>query len=489
MYSRKKPYQRKKESPVYFYNRGVRLIKESPQKESMFEKPYLNDYGDMQQGLDETPGVGELVCMYDPEFCDVTVGCFAGEGISIVGSKEEEAGYEEPKVVDGAIISWEIGEDKRELYFDVDPLQDKNIIDVTFIDGEGDPITTTVEMTCESSLIILTEDQYPRVDLTIDHDSSGYIYVLYSDSLDSKMRLTSNETGEWVTQQISHGVLDVTQAAGALDSSDNLYVVYSDESNSKLYYRDNVGGSWNSAVEIFDYGASIDNPKVHMDVDSSGKARVVHMYSKWAEDDTRIYYTSNSTGSWQDSLAVNYLDGTGFYNARIRMDSGDAIHIVYQTDDQGGNADEIRYVTGTPGSWSDVLALASAANAGVSRLVHYVDSSDKVHIAHEGTWKVAYLTNATGSWVNEAVSNEFSRPCGITMKSDGVVCIVYGITSGFNPIKVARGNAGAWEIFTIDGTVNRIAVGDIDSTNGNANVVYALDYGSKHMIYLKINAA
>ena len=148
-YSSKKPYQIASKDYVQF-------LKQHVGPESVFEKPYLQkEYGEMNQSpnVPTVPpavgGTGELVCVYDSSSCKITVGCYAGPGIRIIGGPEEAAaGYGDPKVIQGAIIRWAIQQDVRAIEIILDPSVARNVVEVLFVDGWGRFYTQTVDITC-----------------------------------------------------------------------------------------------------------------------------------------------------------------------------------------------------------------------------------------------------------------------------------------------------------------------------------------------------
>ncbi len=109
----------------------------------------------------------------------------------------------------------------------------------------------------------------------------------------------------------------------------------------------------------------------------------------------------------------------------------------------------LKHATNLSGIWSIEIVALSSPNMNTSLVL---DSSDNVHIKHSSGNNLIYLTNTTGSWIEEIVDSEFpSTGMSTSLAIDSSDKIHISYLDGLSNLKYATNATGSWFIDTIIG--------------------------------------
>ncbi|MBI4374439.1 MAG: hypothetical protein HY542_06145 [Deltaproteobacteria bacterium] len=131
---------------------------------------------------------------------------------------------------------------------------------------------------------------------------------------------------------------------------------------------------------------------------------------------------------------ISFRDGSFVYSdidtfgnvgagTSIAIDSNDKLHIAYRDTTNG----TLKYFTDASGSWATETIEAGGISPSIG-----VDSTGKVHISHQASNKVRYVTNVSGSWVSQvALENDsYSAVSALTVDVNGKIHVVGAGLSG-----------------------------------------------------------
>jgi BNR repeat-like domain len=190
--------------------------------------------------------------------------------------------------------------------------------------------------------------------------------------------------------------------AMAIDSANTIHVVWEDSTpgNAEIYHKRSTdgGATWSAAKRLTWSSGESERPAVA--IDGSDKIHLVWQDS--TPGNYEIYYKSSKDGGATWSATVNLsLTSGGSESPAVAVDSGNAVHLVWQ-DSTPGNW-EIHYKKSTAGglTWSATKRLTW--NSGES-LKPAIDCGGNIHVAWEdgtpGNFEIFYKNSTDGgkSW-------------------------------------------------------------------------------------------
>ncbi len=286
-------------------------------------------------------------------------------------------------------------------------------------------------------------DVYPSLAL----DSSGKVHISYIEYSNALVKYATNASGLWVTETVVNNVSGRDHAI-ALDANDEVYIIFRDAADLLYKYATNSPGYWSIEETNIRYGSD-----VSLAIDVSGK---VHISYRAGEFYDELKYTTNASGSWTTATVDAIFNGLNSHS--IAVDSNGKAHVGY-TDYFG-----LSYATNATGAWVRdrvVGVVDMAGNAIISDASIALDTTGKAHISYsecELSTSLKYATNASGSWVTEAVDNNGGNnhfTTSIALDASGSVHISYCDGRYSGNLKHAWcdmdcGNTGSWQNEVID---------------------------------------
>ena len=295
-------------------------------------------------------------------------------------------------------------------------------------------------------------------------DSPGVAHLTYYDATAQAIRRADMTAGVWSGET----VFEPASASSPLIDDGTIYrFSYEDRTTTPAAFRyvSGVPGNW-ASEDLPSSGPSPTWPVQSLALDLSGKTHLAYCQDNWGFE--TLIYATNASGNWVTRSLGSSQDGCG---AAITIDSSGKVHLLSHLGYSHFMPARVQYWTDVSGSLQAVWP-TSAENEGMHGYIGSltVDMGGSVHIAyikadrpiHDGSHIVsyfrdlAYVTNASGSWVKEDVdlAPDSNAPLGgtsIALDTLGQVHIVYGDSS---LLKYARRNNNSWSIETVDRGVN-----------------------------------
>jgi chitodextrinase len=326
---------------------------------------------------------------------------------------------------------------------------------------------------------ITTITSATKASLAIDQNNN--VHIAYRGAND-EILYTTNALGSWTTSTVAN--YNTGNTAGpipsvAVDYNNNAHISYIDYNTpsggqSTLKYVTNESGSWVSQnISTSNYWGEM----ASIAIDPNNKVHIAYPWLTSSYDsilkqtkyDCGVKYASNTSGSWIHeseysftSFQTNYFTTYKPYQA-LALDLNLNAHTVINTTDW----------TNVSGTW----ASTKIEDTGYS-FEHYpsavVDSNNMLHVTYYNGTDLKYATNASGSWVSTViVANPSTKNSSIAFDANGKIHVVNGTTYLTN-------ESGAWASFTIDSS----------DTTGLSNKAIALGSDDTvHVIYASWNSA
>jgi hypothetical protein len=182
-------------------------------------------------------------------------------------------------------------------------------------------------------------------------DTSNHIHVVWYDRITGNYeilyRRSTDGGASWSgTNRLTWNSGNSVSPAIAVDMGDNIHMVWHDRSpgNYEIYYRRSMdgGASWSATKRLTWNPESSFSAEI--DVDSNNKLHVV--WYDGTPGNMEIYYKRSTNGGtlWDGSKRLTW-NSEGSYSPAVAVDSGNAIHIVWNDLSPGNN--EIYYKKGT----------------------------------------------------------------------------------------------------------------------------------------------
>lgn len=324
-------------------------------------------------------------------------------------------------------------------------------------------------------------------------DASGNLHISYYDQRNGDFKYATNTSdsvlSSWASETVdSFG--DVGKYSSlAVDTSGHVHISYYSESDGgsgpsgELRYATNASGAW--VVETIDAEGDMVGLHSAIATDSSDNVHISYHAVSYSDDFStftrELRYARNLSGTWEtDTLDSQESEGGPFIldsNSSIATDMAGNVHISYHTAVRFAEnslwEEELRYATDTSGSWviqslkkregKEPYAYPEPSDSSIA-----IDSSGNVHISYyesgfgsdftSSGGKLAYLTNASGAWVDETVDDYggAGRYSSISLDSSGNAHISYSAgQKGWRvypqeDLRYAENTSGEWHVETLD---------------------------------------
>ncbi len=344
---------------------------------------------------------------------------------------------------------------------------------------------------------VIVDSDFGWCETSIAVDSNDKVHISYSDI---NLKYATNLSGLWTTEVV--GSNKVSYPSLALDANNKAHISYFDATTYDLKYATNTSGTW-STVRVSEGSQS------SLALAASESIRIAYLNYpdlKYAWCDAECGNTSN----WHIE-AIDRSDQVGRYNS-LALDSNDKAHISYASYYYYHSVyfSDLKYATNASGSWMPEMIDQSRTLSEVTSLA--LDQNDKAHIScwnlyftnvtgswvraypgikgftslaldanngvyisyHDNDNDLKYVTNATGSWVQETVDSIFGagQHSSLAIDSSGKIHIGY-LANG--SLKYATNRSGSWEteILGEGGLYPSLAL----DSNDKAHISYGSYYG------------
>jgi hypothetical protein len=204
----------------------------------------------------------------------------------------------------------------------------------------------------------------------------------------------------------------------------------------RLYYATNTGGSW-GALQYISPTSDWGSINLSGAVDSNSHSHIAFDGGRAID---YLYYATNRSGSW---VCTGVRPDMRWFALDLGPAPDELPRVAYYDNYSGLN-----YGTMLPGgTWTHVVVDNSGGVATYAGRYPdlYVDEADHGHISYYYyvDQQIRYATNASGSWVWEAVATDpnIQSQSFITRTPQGEFLISYNIGGR---VWLARGHAGSW---------------------------------------------
>jgi len=220
-------------------------------------------------------------------------------------------------------------------------------------------------------------------DTSIAIDSKGRAHVSYDDYTNQKLKYATNASGQWAvsspvpdSEDYSNGIVPSI----SVDSLDNIHIAYISPDNAgtnKLRYMTNASGEW----ELSDILADGTDLYLSMAIDQSGKPHIIFFDDK--SPDMDLKYITNASGPWVTETIDTCTGGAGL---SIKTDASNHAHISYVkiaiTEDNGTQVSNLRrlyYGSNSSGSWKIAPVTTKPGGTDFSSIA--IDQAGKTYIS------------------------------------------------------------------------------------------------------------
>ena len=219
---------------------------------------------------------------------------------------------------------------------------------------------------------------------------------------------------QWVTETVDNPKYfsDFGPRSIAIDSNNHPHIAYGGD---HLYYAYYDGSAWH--YETIDSSPGV-GMYTSLALDS---AHNVHIsYYDATNDDLK--YVTGTSGSWSTPETID-SSGVVSMHTSLALDSAHNVHISYY---DATNAD-LKYVTGTSGSWNPPETIDSSGDVGEYTSLA-LDSAHNVHISYydDANHDLKYVTDSFGFWnTPETIDSSGGEYTSLALDSANNVHISY----------------------------------------------------------------
>lgn len=345
-----------------------------------------------------------------------------------------------------------------------------------------------------SQWITETIDSSPDVgySATATIDSNGFFHVIYGDSSDRVIGLSTNAlyanntSGAWVIESLAipnqgngyrgyeNSTYDSSGVGGiAVDSNNVVHLAYfkppAYNQPQELFYGNNDGGSWSFQKIDTDLESAISG-RISILVDSADSIHIIY----YDNNLNQLKHASNSSGDW----AVNTISNSFIIDSTSAViDSADNIHVVLTK--AYTSPSSLEYITNKSGGWV-TEELDAGADPSVSMAI---DNNDAIHISYISSYISAsqrikdfvYITNETNTWVKSILkaNNNLVGRSSISIDSNDNAHISY-MELGYKDIGLAYASnqSGQWILSRLDESEQDTALTPVDKVGVEPTVVH-----------------
>ena len=272
---------------------------------------------------------------------------------------------------------------------------------------------------------------------SISLNSDNFPCISHHARLEDKLKVTTFEGSAFVTETIDEGPVIKSKhldMAVGLDEFPRISYSPSLDGIELLSFAIREGVNWNTEVVAQDSDSWFGIYN-SIAIDSDGFAHISYLSASLSLD-----YATNISGDWILEELENDVDNYTF----IETDNADHIHTL------SSGSDGVKYLSNASGSWLEQiidplgliagsLVLDENGNAFVTYYIEIIGPGDEIYFA----------TNESGSWETVLLDDYGSDESSIALDSNGFSHIVYCDREN-DGLKYATNVGGKWDIIVLD---------------------------------------
>jgi len=311
----------------------------------------------------------------------------------------------------------------------------------------------------------------------VSADAEGNASIVYFDFNKYALRYATDESGSWVSESLIEPEWTQPRSHLALDRSGTAHIAVRDDGEQKITILNDIQNDWSeTTVDIADeittwrFAFAFDSEN-HIHLVAQSQDSILHITNGNGPFESSVIDTNNNSPVWSQGMA---LDNTGSlhliyrrnYNTidygtnesgswafenigesedgcgAIALDDQGFIHGAFAS--QYGHPQEyLSYTSNRTGTW-EITDLATEIHQSGDCFIG-LDGNGSVHVSYEDVdlQTIYYLTNKSGSWVQETVAEDPSIigfDYNMSVESNGTVHIVYSDKG----TKYASNAGGSW---------------------------------------------
>jgi hypothetical protein len=236
-------------------------------------------------------------------------------------------------------------------------------------------------------------------------DSSDTLHIVWSDGTPGNYEVyykRSTDGGAiWsAPKRLTWTSGDSGMPAIAVDSSDTLHIVFYDDTSgsTEIYYKQstNGGATWSPVRRLTWTPGSSGAPAI-----ARGSGNTIHVvWEDYTPGNQEIYYMRSPNGgsTWTAPKRITWTS-TKSYSPVVALDSGDAIHVVWEDSIPGNSEIYYKRSTNSGSTWSAAKRLTWTSGNSTSPAIGR-DSSDVIHVVWyddiSGNYDIYYKRSTNG---------------------------------------------------------------------------------------------
>lgn len=185
--------------------------------------------------------------------------------------------------------------------------------------------------------------------------------------------------GAWTSTAIDRCNASEGDISAAIDARNAIHVCYYSFSRG-VKYATNKTGAWVARYLYRDDANTYAEPYCKLVVDGNRKDHVVYaVRSRFLDGVNTLYYATNASGSWRNTIIAQTNDNSAFGSSGIEVTTNGKVHIAFVAEMS------LVYKTNVSGAWVSTVVDDWFQDAGELSLAS--DSSGNVFMAYDDAWE------------------------------------------------------------------------------------------------------
>ncbi|MBN2378616.1 T9SS type A sorting domain-containing protein [candidate division WOR-3 bacterium] len=230
-------------------------------------------------------------------------------------------------------------------------------------------------------------------------DEQGHARVLFTEEF-SSLKLASNATGEWVITEVGQGTLGYYYSMD-IDADGNVFVVYecvTREDDPDIFFACDTSGEFAPRNLTDDSGIQT-SPIIRLDNDGTPYL----MYTDVQDNEAELFFGEINPEGLKAEQVVDNLWPWYYNGYDLCFDNNNAAHIFYP----GDNETYLWHAFSDENLANWTQEEIHSHESGTPTV--FKDASGKLHVAYMDMFgargRIHYLTNRSGTWTDELVSD------------------------------------------------------------------------------------